>query len=649
VSARCRVCDPQRFLHRPAKFVEPEAIRSEMKANQRILLMVVAVLLASTGAGLVLTSDWGSRAVPLGRTQPPPAESPVDMHQMQTAMGLAPLAAGSEEMDRARDALRMADHEVDFEFASALYQAASQPVPSTAEIRAIRERIATAETSVAELESEVARLTKLVAAAKGNQKQALEQQLDLAKARQELSQDELSDAEQDLERAGGDPKGRIQRMVEEHNSAEQDKNGELDLSSVGKQASSTLPASYSLFSRARAWFALRSFNRRLALAEQEAGSKAATFAKEHEELEHQLQQAQSQQSKNLANLPPSHAAAPSTPSDQTGAAISSYRSLMALQKRISGLDSRIRNQRDLAAVYARWHAVTSSRQRALLHGLFVTFGWVLVIALAVLIVDQIMERIFNRLEPDRRNLLTLRAVAHMATRAAGLIAILLVIFGPPAQMATVIALAGAGLTVALKDFIVGFFGWFVLMGKNGIRHGDWVEINGVSGEVVEIGLFHTVLLETGNWNDSGHPTGRRVTFVNSYAIEGHYFNFSTSGQWLWDELQLAIPADQDPYPVVDELQKIVAKETEANVGLAEKEWSRLADVRGDQGFSAGPAISIRPSGSSFEIHVRYVTRANQRYQQRSKLYSEIVELLRRRNIPQSAPTAAAPAAAAGTA
>ena len=43
-------------------------------------------------------------------------------------------------------------------------------------------------------------------------------------------------------------------------------------------------------------------------------------------------------------------------------------------------------------------------------------------------------------------------------------------------------------------------------------------------------MFHTVLMETGNWSDAGHPTGRRVTFTNSFAIEGHYFNFSTSGR-----------------------------------------------------------------------------------------------------------------------
>ena len=58
----------------------------------------------------------------------------------------------------------------------------------------------------------------------------------------------------------------------------------------------------------------------------------------------------------------------------------------------------------------------------------------------------------------------------------------------------------------LQDFILGCLGWFALVGKNGIRLGDWVEIEGVSGEVVEIGLLHTVLLETGNLAE-GHPTG----------------------------------------------------------------------------------------------------------------------------------------------
>jgi len=618
-----------------------------MKSFQRILLVVLVLLLAGTGTGLVLTSDWGNRAGLSVKRQADQKQSPVDMHQMQAALALAPLAATQEEQDRARDALRAADHEVDFEFAAALFQAASQPVPSTPEIRGILERISAAEKSVEEIDTDVARLTKLVAAANGDQKQDLAQQLDLAKARLELNEDELADADEDLERAGGDPHSRIQRMVDEHAAAAQDHNGELDLSSVGKQAGTTIPTSNSFIERARALYALHAFLKALAQAEQEASAKSATFSSRHDEIEQKLEKGQAEQRQKRAASPAAHApknapgAAGAADTNETGTAISSYRTLTAMQRRMSELDSRIRNQQDLGTAYEQWGTLAGLRERNLLHNVFISLSVILLIVLAVLITDQFLLKLFNRLEPDKKNLLTLRAVAHILARALGTILILLVIFGPPSQMATILALGGAGLTIALKDFIVGFFGWFVLMGKNGIRHGDWVEINGVSGEVVEIGLFHTVLLETGNWNDSGHPTGRRVTFVNSYAIEGHYFNFSTSGQWLWDELEIMVPSDQDPYPISEEIQKIVARETETNARLAEQEWERLGNARGVRPFSAGPAVSVRPANLGFEILVRYVTRANERQQQRSKLYFDIVELLRRKNIstPEQPPAA----------
>jgi small-conductance mechanosensitive channel len=628
-----------------------------MQSNQRTILIVLIALLVLTGAGLFVTTEWGARTVSPASSPSNAAQSPVDLRQFRTAQSLAQLAGTPEEQDLARDALRKADHEVDFAFASALYTAASQPIPSTPEIKAILERISKGEQEDAELNADVARLTKLLAGAKEDQKEGLTQQLDLMKTRQELIEDELADAHQDLERAGGDPRSRIQRMVDEYNASEQSSGGQLDLSIVGRQASSALPVSDSFLSRARAWYAQHMIVGRLNQEEQVATAAEGTFSQSHDALEQQLEQAQSRQKKKMAETPPGNASggnpangATST-SRQTSDAISSYKSLTALQKRMSEMDSRIRNQQDLARDYRQWSALVASNRRDLLHGLLISIALILAIVLAVLLTTYFLERMFARVEPDQQKLLTLRSVAHIVTRAVGAILILLIIFGMPSQMATVLALAGAGLTVAMKDFIVGFFGWFVLMGKNGIRHGDWVEINGVSGEVVEIGLFHTVVLETGNWNDAGHPTGRRVTFVNSYAIEGHYFNFSTSGQWLWDELQLALPVDRDPYPIAEEIQKIVTKETEANAHLAEQEWQQMGSARGVRPFSAGPAISVRPANLGFEIAVRYVTRANERHQQRSKLYYAIVELLRRKNIPQpesSVAPPAAPSAAAAT-
>jgi small-conductance mechanosensitive channel len=177
------------------------------------------------------------------------------------------------------------------------------------------------------------------------------------------------------------------------------------------------------------------------------------------------------------------------------------------------------------------------------------------------------------------------------------------------------------------------------MGRNGIRLGDWVEINGVTGEVVEIGLFHTVLLETGNWTDSGHPTGRRVTFTNSYAIEGHYFNFSTSGQWLWDELQVVLPTGEDPYPIIDAIQKRVLAETQASAKEAAQELKSAAGNRDIGLFSAEPSINLKPVLGGVEISVRYITQANQRFQMRTKLNQAAVELLGNRGIAPAAAVA----------
>jgi small-conductance mechanosensitive channel len=165
------------------------------------------------------------------------------------------------------------------------------------------------------------------------------------------------------------------------------------------------------------------------------------------------------------------------------------------------------------------------------------------------------------------------------------------------------------------------------MGRNGIRIGDLVEINGVTGEVVELGMFHTVLLETGDWSDSGHPTGRRATFMNSFAIEGHYFDFSTSGQWLWEEVQFVVPAGRDPYPIVDAIQQQVEEATREKAKQAEEAWRRAAHSPSLGAITAAPAISIKPIIGGVEITVRYITHVQERHQLRTKLYHTAIELL----------------------
>jgi small-conductance mechanosensitive channel len=222
----------------------------------------------------------------------------------------------------------------------------------------------------------------------------------------------------------------------------------------------------------------------------------------------------------------------------------------------------------------------------------------------------------------------------------GVVVVLLVIFGAPRQTPTILGLTTAGLTIALQDFILAFVGWFVLMGKNGIRVGDSVEINGVGGDVTEVSLFRTTLLETGNWTDTGHPTGRRIAFMNKYAITGQYFNFSTTGQWMWDEISVSVPASADTYAAIEEIHKAVLKETEKDAQLAEQEWSRAIKQRGLRELSASPAVNLRPSPSGINIVVRYITRASSRFEMRNRLYQCVLDVLHKPSAPAPAESSA---------
>ena len=581
--------------------------------------MVLGVLLAAALAGATWLQFWGNVApqVAVPSSAQTGASQPVDTRPLDTAQKLSALAVTAEEQELAQNCERLADHEVDLAFASALRDATLHPAPATAATRAILAHIAEIQTRLQPEQDEVTRLKPLVAKAEGSQKQDLDDEMQLQQALLEADQQELDAAQQELIRAGGDRRSTIQQLMDQHDAWHQ----RVAAGNSGGGASSAegaveLTTARNLLARVRAWRQLRDKSNQLAQAEDDLKERIADLVSEH---------ARDEQAEN--------APAESSASPADAASNSIYSTLKRVaeeQQNLAELDERAGDLQQLSSVYSDWAALVHARQRAYALGSIETSLWIVALVLVVMLAEPVLRVIFARLRTGTRRAGSIRAIVRSIAQVIGLVLVLLLIFGPPSELATVIALAGAGLTVALKDFIVGFFGWFILMGPNGIRPGDWVEIEGVGGEVLEVGLLHTVLLETGDWSDASHPTGRKVTFVNSYAIEGHYFNFSTSGRWTWDELQVPVSFDADPYPIAQTIQKIVAQETESNARLAEADWQRVVADRSSSPFSAAPAVSVRPTGSGVNIAVRYMTQASERLEIRSRLYYKILEVLRRK-------------------
>ena len=614
-----------------------------MKTTQKTAALVLVALLGGVAYGLFRTAQPTSTPAmnaktTYGGTAPAPI---VDHTPLLTAQRLAQMPTSVEEKPFAEEALRLGDHEMDLAFAAAVLDAEEHPPELSAEAKEIQARLQQAEKAVEADKAEVARLTAAYEKASADKKDALDDQLDVAKAKQELDQDEADDAKQDLIRSGGDPKGRIQSMVEEHEAASHV--ADTMHVSVTNDAEAR-----GLIHRVQRWLALREKQLLLWHAKQDAEFMAISLTAQHNALESQINAGKAratqttEQAKSSADTGGSRKHLNLNREEST-ALVKATKLRASEQKTLAGFGKRIDDQKQLAEVYAKWTDVVAGKQRLVVHRMLTGMAIILGILLVGIFFDSWLERLLGKTSLDRRQVETMRTVTRVAVQICAVLFILLVIFGPPSQLGTILGLAGAGLTVALKDFIVGFLGWFVLMGKNGIRLGDWVEINGVTGEVVELGMFHTVLLETGNWTDSGHPTGRRVTFTNSYAIEGHYFNFSTSGQWMWDELQVVLPTGQDPYPVIDAIQKKVAEATTETAKQAEQEWKNVARSRQVNTLSAAPAINVKPVIGGVEIAVRYITSANERYQLRAKLYQAAVDLLGAKAVaPPAAPAPTPP-------
>jgi small-conductance mechanosensitive channel len=525
-----------------------------------------------------------------------------------------------EEDQLTQEAIKLADHEVELAYTMALRQAHLQPPAETPETRALNEQIRSLESQLAEEAAEIASITKLLEKASAKQADDLHDRLDLLQAQKSLNEEELEDAHQDLIDAGGDNESAIQRKFKEYETLQR---STATAGMESKPANFESPAN--LVAQGRTWLLLRNNGKRLAQAQEAAAELQDKLARESLALNQRLRG----ERKAIGPRAAGSNLSLSGSKDQRGAALEAVRAHVGWRTVLADYSKRISDAQQLSNIYGQWTGIVSRQGVAVLHAFLRSLTWLLLTVVILLAADVAIEQHLEKLGFDRRQLTTMRMVLRLSLRALSVMIALILLFGPPTQLSTIVAFAGAGLTVAMKDFIVAFFGWFVLMGRNGIHVGDWVEINGIGGEVVEVGLLKTVLMETGNWNDSGHPTGRKVSFVNSFAMENHYFNFTTKGQWMWDELNVLVPAGSDPYALMAEIQKLLVAETRASTTLAEQEWQKATSDSGVQSFSASPAISIRPTSLGINLVVRYITQASERSDLRTRLYKGIVELMRK--------------------
>ncbi len=272
-------------------------------------------------------------------------------------------------------------------------------------------------------------------------------------------------------------------------------------------------------------------------------------------------------------------------------------------KQVSGIVIPLSKQSILLDLYKRslgsWRDSVKSDYSTILRNLLIRLG-VLVFMLAVIVgLGEIWRRAIFRYVHDVR-----RRYQFMLLRRVGmwfLIAIVIA-FAFASELGSLATFAGlmtAGIAVALQNVILSVAGYFYLIGKYGVRVGDRVQISGVTGEVVDIGLVRLHLMELATTGTDAQPTGRVVVFSNSVVFQptaGLYKQIPGTN-FVWHQITLILapegnyaeietPADGRGRFGLPGIQRIVGAATTPDATLAQHRQRLLA--ASDQSLPSHP-------------------------------------------------------------
>jgi small-conductance mechanosensitive channel len=177
---------------------------------------------------------------------------------------------------------------------------------------------------------------------------------------------------------------------------------------------------------------------------------------------------------------------------------------------------------------------------------------------------------------------------------------------------TILAVLLAGVAIALQDILKSFVGWLYVSSRAGLEVGSRVEVNGVTGDVIDIGILKTTLLEVGNHVFGQQSTGRLVTVPNFWLVSENVFVSAASNPFVWQEIRITVPFECD-WPRAEEILLQIGKdifaEIEPDVELGFKRLERK------YAFKYGkltPIVYVSLAESGVELTLRFLAPVRRR-------------------------------------
>lgn len=192
-------------------------------------------------------------------------------------------------------------------------------------------------------------------------------------------------------------------------------------------------------------------------------------------------------------------------------------------------------------------------------------------------------------------------------------------------------LIGAGLAVSLREPLLSIAGRVAIFASHMYSGGDRIEINKLSGDVIDVGFFYTRMMEIGNWVSGDQYSGRTIQFANAQVFGTPVFNYTRTFGYIWDEIRVPVTYASNVKAVSDILKDVGREYTQEFLRGAQAQIEKMQRYLMVPRFEVDPDVYIKVTDNYIDMTLRYIVDPKQRRKASSFIYAEVFRRIRERD------------------
>ena len=188
---------------------------------------------------------------------------------------------------------------------------------------------------------------------------------------------------------------------------------------------------------------------------------------------------------------------------------------------------------------------------------------------------------------------------------------------------------GAGVALALHNVLLNIAGWVFILIRRPYRTGDRIELDKVRGDVIDIRLLDTTLLEIGNWVDGDQSTGRVVHLPHGQIFRYPLYNYTMGFEYIWNELSILITFESNWEKARDIVLKFGEEESEEIQEKVQSKINRMAREYLIYYKKFSPIVYTKIEESGVKLTLRFLTKAKSRRTNEDNIHKKILKAIRK--------------------